>query len=170
MSILFKKYMNKMKGNAGFGKWYGRAVILDTISTKELAEEVSHATTVTYADVLAVLAELTSAIKGHLQNSQRVKLDGIGSFRVGIVTAPAESRKSFSAANIKRFNINYQPEVKFQPSGEASSAGKRLGIYVKPLLSGITAREYGTQATAAGGTGTSGTSGSASGSGAGTGN
>lgn len=156
MSLLYKKYQNKSKASKAYGKWYGHAVIIDNVSTKQLADEVSHATTVTYADVIAVLAELTNAIKAHLQNSHSVTLDGIGRFKVGISTSEVADRASFSANNIKRYRINYQPEVKFQPNGKVSDSGKRLGTYVNQLLNGITAREFGISEAAANGGSTSG--------------
>lgn len=156
MSLLYKKYQNKIKSSKTYGKWYGRAVILDTISTRQLAEEVSHATTVTYADVVAVLAELTTAIKSHLQNSQAVVLDGIGRFKVAVSSTGADSRTDFKASNIRRYRINYFPEVKFQPTGKVNENGKRLGTYYNPLLSGITAREFGISEAAANGGSTSG--------------
>lgn len=80
MAVFYRKYQEKREGNKNFGKWYGRSVILNTVSTKDLASEISHATTVTYADVLAVLAGASEAMKQHLQNSQKVVLDGIGAF------------------------------------------------------------------------------------------
>ena len=51
MSIRFRVMQNKMKGTNNFGKWYGRATVLDEVSTRNLADEISHSTTVTYADV-----------------------------------------------------------------------------------------------------------------------
>lgn len=93
MSIRYRIVQNKMRGTANFGKWYGRATILDEISTRELADDISHSTTVTYADVLAVLTELSRQMKVHLQNSQRVVLDGIGAFKVGLRTQLVENSK-----------------------------------------------------------------------------
>ena len=81
MAVFYRKYQEKREGNKNYGKWYGRSVILNTVSTKDLASEISHATTVTYADVLAVLAGASEAMKQHLQNSQKVVLDGIGAFK-----------------------------------------------------------------------------------------
>ena len=92
MSVRFKKVQNKMSGSENFGKWYGRAIMLDTISTKELADEISHASTVTYADVMAVLAEMQHAIKNHLQNSHKVALEGLGVLGVAMQTKLAKTR------------------------------------------------------------------------------
>ncbi len=47
MSIRFKKQQIKMKNSKSFGKWYGRAVSMGHITMKNLAEEISHSTTVT---------------------------------------------------------------------------------------------------------------------------
>lgn len=143
MSVRFKKVQNKMSGSENFGKWYGRAIMLDTISTKELADEISHASTVTYADVMAVLAEMQHAIKNHLQNSHKVALEGLGVLGVAMQTKLAKTRKEFTANNIKGYRVVFYPEVKFVPSGEISESGKRKGAFVKTLLEGITAKELG---------------------------
>ena len=105
MSIRYRIVQNKMRGTANFGKWYGRAVIFDEVSTKELATEISHSTTVTYADVLAVLTELLRQMSVHLQNSQRVVLDGVGAFKVGLRTNLTEKSDSFTLANLKGYPI-----------------------------------------------------------------
>lgn len=121
------------------GKYYGRPVSLGHVSTEKLAQEIAHSSTVTKADILAVLAELSHAMKEHLQNSMTVDLDGIGSFRVGFCSTPTDDEKSFTAGNIKRFQIYYAPEAKFVANGKTSSKGRRKGMFVKTLLDGITA-------------------------------
>lgn len=130
-----------MKGTKNYNKWYGKAVVLGKVSTKDLSEEISHATTVTRADVLAVLTELSDALKRHLLNSQKVSLDGLGSFRVGIKSSMTDEKEDFNASKIKGYRIIYTPETTFTPSGELSEKGHRKGVFVKTLLSGITAQE-----------------------------
>lgn len=141
MAVFYRKYQDKRDGSSTFGKWYGRSVMLNVVSTKQLAEEIAHATTVTYADVVAVLAETSQALKQHLQNSHKVVLDGIGSFKVGISSAPANSSSDFGAQNIKGYRINYSPEVHFVGNGQVSEKNHRKGTFVKDLLDGVTAKE-----------------------------
>lgn len=141
MAVFYRKYQEKRQTNKNFGKWYGRSVILNTVSTKDLAAEVSHATTVTYADVLAVLAGASEAMKQHLQNSQKVVLDGIGAFKVGINTAPAASSAEFGAQNVKNFRVLFAPEVHFVSNGQVTEKNRRTGYYVKDLLQGVSAKE-----------------------------
>ena len=140
MSIRYKKVQNKIEGSVNYGKWYGRAVVLDTIDTKALAEEISHATTVTRADIMAVLIELVVAMKNHLQNSQKVDIDGLGSFRVGIQSTLADKAEDFNATKIKGYRVVFSPEVTFTATG-VNKKGNRVGFYTKDILKGITAVE-----------------------------
>lgn len=141
MAVFYRKYQDKRNGSATFGKWYGHSVMLNVVSTKQLAQEIAHSTTVTYADVVAVLAETAQVMKQHLQSSHKVVLDGVGSFKVGLSTAPAKTSAEFGAQNIKGYRINYAPEVHFVGSGQVSEKNRRKGIFVKDLLDGITAKE-----------------------------
>lgn len=140
MAIRYRKVQNKRKKSSTFGKWYGKAVIMDVVSTKALAEEIAHATTVTYADVLAVLAETAVFMKSHLQNSQKVVLDGIGSFRVGLSTTPADTSADFDSTKIAGYHIVYTPEKHFNATG-VNEKGNRIGFFVKDFLKGVTAKE-----------------------------
>lgn len=141
MAVFYRKYQEKREGNKNYGKWYGRSVILNTVSTKDLASEISHATTVTYADVLAVLAGASEAMKQHLQNSQKVVLDGIGAFKVGINTVSAATSAEFGAQNVKNFRVLFAPEIHFVGNGQVTDKNRRAGNYVKDLLQGVTAKE-----------------------------
>ena len=49
MSIRYKVVQCHLKDSVINGKWYGKAVSLGTVTTRQLAEEISHSTTVTAA-------------------------------------------------------------------------------------------------------------------------
>lgn len=68
-------------------------------------------------------------------------LDGIGSFKVGLRTAPANTPAEFGAQNVKGYRINYSPEIHFVGNGQVSNKNRRKGTYVKDLLDGVTAQE-----------------------------
>lgn len=148
MAIFYRKQQFKIEGSQSYGKWFGKAVSMGDVDTRQLAEEISHSTTVTRADIMAVLIELTQAMKKHLQNSMTVELDGLGDFRVGLKTKAVDKAEDFTAANIYGYQILYHPEVKFVPSGQLSANGKRKGTYVKTLLDGVSAELLPTNAAA----------------------
>ena len=141
MSIRYRKYQEKREGNKNYGKWYGRAVHLNNVTTKELAEEIAHSTTATYADTLAVLNELSVALRRHLLNSDRVEIEGIGAFKVGIRSVAAKTSADFGAQNIKSYRINYQPFKRFVPNGQVTEQNRRAGNFVMNLLEGVTVQE-----------------------------
>lgn len=139
MSIRYKVVQCHLKGNKANGLWYGKSVSLGTVTTRQLAEEISHSTTVTRSDVAAVLIELFNVMKEHLLNSMTVQLDEIGSFRVGFQSSLCDKEEDFKANNIKRYRILYRPVTTFAPNGKVSSKGYRQGAYAKTLLEGVTA-------------------------------
>ena len=141
MSVRYRKVQEKRQGNKNFGKWYGRAIVLNNVTTKELAEEIAHSTTATYADTLAVLNELSVALRRHLLNSDRVEIEGIGAFKVGIRSAPANTSADFGAQNVKSYRINYQPFKRFVPNGQVTDNNRRAGNFVMNLLEGVTVQE-----------------------------
>ena len=132
MPVLYRKVQNKMSGSENYGKWYLQAVPHTDITTKDLANEISH------ANILAVLIELSVAIRNHLLNSDTIHLEGLGTFRTGIRSKIAATRKEATANNIKATRILFRPESTFVPNGEVSEKGHRKGVYVKDLLQGIT--------------------------------
>lgn len=140
MTVLYRKFQNMVTGSATAGQWYGKAISLGRVSTKELAREISAATTLTYPDVIAVLTAMTEVMGNHLRASQTVDLEGIGAFKVGIKTAPAPTKDAFTAKNIQSYHINYLPVRHFLVTG-TNDAGYHTGTYTKDLLEGIKARE-----------------------------
>ena len=141
MSIVYRKVQEKREGNKNYGKWYGRAVILNNVTTKELAEEIAHSTTATYAATLAVLNELSVALRRHLLNFDRVEIDGIGAFKPGINTVAAATSADFGAQNVKNVKVNYQPFKRFVGNGQVTEKNRRAGNFVKYLLEGATFKE-----------------------------
>ena len=141
MSVRYRKVQEKREGNKNYGKWYGRAIVLNNVTTKELAEEISHSTTATLSDTLAVLNELSVALRRHLLNSDRVEIEGIGAFKVGIRTVAAATSADFGAQNVMSYRINYQPFKRFVPNGQVTDHNRRAGNFVMNLLEGVTVQE-----------------------------
>ena len=124
MSVKFKPAQIAMPASPNYGRWYAKMV-----------------PTATYADTLAVLNELSVALRRHLLNSDRVEIDGIGAFKVGLSTAPANTSADFGAQNIKSFHVNYQPFKRFVGNGQVTEKNRRKGTFVYDLIDGVTAKE-----------------------------
>lgn len=111
MALNFKIYQSKRNDETN-GKYYARAVHTGTIDTDGLATIMQNNCTVKKSDIKAVLTELAEVMTSQLQDSKRVKLDGLGTFKLGINTKPADTAKAFtSAKNIVGTHVLFQPEV-----------------------------------------------------------
>lgn len=132
MALYFKIYQNNQEKNPNRGKWYARPQYQETVTERDLAAEIEKKTTVHTADILAVLQALSEQIAEELRDSKRVRLTGLGTFKVGISTRPADTPEKFSAReNIKSAHVIFQPETKITGSGRT-----------RALLSGITYKEW----------------------------
>ena len=96
MSVFYRLYQNNNKRSSVYKKWYARAVMVDTMSTRELAEIMQENCTVKRSDIEAVLRELVPTMTRAMQDSKRVKIDGLGTFKIGLKTKPSVSPKEFS--------------------------------------------------------------------------
>ena len=133
MAVNYKMYQDNRKESKTKGKWFARAIHNGVAETNDLAAVIERNCSMKKSDVQAVLTELTEVMTDMLQRSIRVKLNGLGSFKIGISTRAAESVKEFSLEkNLKNVHVLFQPEVKVDRSNKART---------KALLSGMELRE-----------------------------
>lgn len=132
MAVLYKLVQDKREKSANKGKWYCRAIHIGVCDTNKLAEIIQRNCSIKKSDVKAVLEELFEVMRDQLQDSKRVVLDGVGSFKIGLKSVPADTPEEFSVTK----NIN-GARVNFLPAIELSESHKR----VKRLLSGLRVNE-----------------------------
>ena len=120
MAVLYRLSQNKMEGSKAYGKWYAQAVMTGVVDTNALATIMQRNCTVKKADILAVITELIETMQDQLQDSKRVKLDGFGSFKIGIENEKggALTAAEFSTnKNVKGLHVLFLPEVKTDSTG-----------------------------------------------------
>ena len=118
MSVLYRLSKVTSPKAKGYGKWYPRAVITQTVDTEQLAAIMQRNCTLKKADIVAVISELIETMADQLQDSKRVKLNGFGSFKIGIRGEGADRAADFSTSkHIKGLHVLFQPEVKTDGSG-----------------------------------------------------
>ena len=98
-----------------------------------LAEDIAESTTVTKADAMAVLAAIKPKVKKALLAGNRVVLNDLGSFHIGLhgksFTREAAAAEDFSPSSyIKGHRIIFRPEVKLKKE-------IALGIQLKRISS-----------------------------------
>ena len=121
MSVFYRLHQDQSTGTKRSGKWYARAVPTAVIGTRQLAEIIQRNCTVKKSDVMAVLEELVEVMKDQMQDSKRVKLDGFGSFKIGIESKGAATAAKFAVAeHIKGLHVVFMPERTKDTAGNRS--------------------------------------------------
>ena len=111
MSQKFKKIQNKNDESTAYGKWFATAVYdQHFIETEQLADFIQTQASVKKSDIKAVLDELGGAMKHFFELGQKVRLDGIGIFKVGFSSIGAATKDACGAGNITTRRVLFQPE------------------------------------------------------------
>lgn len=95
-------------------KWYPQAVTSGApIPTKKIAERLAKISTVSYADVVAVLAELAGVMADYMSLGRTVKLDGLGTFYYTITATGngVDTPEEVNADQITGVRVRFIPEA-----------------------------------------------------------
>ena len=144
MSQKFKKLQNQNDDSAAFGKWFATAVYdQHFITTEELAEFIQTQASVKKSDIKAVLDELGGALKHFFELGQKVKLDGIGIFKVGFSSIGTNKKEDCGAQNITTRRVLFQPETERVVVGQEKKNGKvkQKFVVVKTLVKDVVFEE-----------------------------
>ena len=115
---MFRLSQNKNSKSLAFGKWYARSVMTGTVDTDALATIMQRNCTVKKSDILAVITELIETMQDQLQESKRVKLNGLGTFKISISSSGASTASDYDVRkDVKSLRVLFQPEVKKDVDG-----------------------------------------------------
>lgn len=114
MSKMFSIWKKKFKNEKGetIEKYFACPKTLRTVKTEELAERISGASSLTPADVLSCLRALSDEIKTSLNEGCNVKLDGIGTFGVGVTSEGFDDPKKINPKKVKATKVTYIADKK----------------------------------------------------------
>jgi predicted histone-like DNA-binding protein len=116
MSVKYKliQRVNPLKPTEA-KKVYAVAIHEKTFKLKELSRELAaRSTTASEGDVYSVLIGMRDLIKEHLDRSDKVLIDGIGSFAVNLSSEGAESEEKFHTSLIKKAKVVYQEDAEMK--------------------------------------------------------
>ncbi len=123
MSQKFVKVKNNNLRSNAFGKYFAKAVYdKGFVETKQLAEYIQSQASVKRSDIIAVLDELGAAMKHYFELGQKVKLEGIGIFKVGFSSIGADKVEDLGAQNITTRRVLFTPETVRVVTGQGHRA------------------------------------------------
>ena len=134
MSQKFTKLQNKNDESTAFGKWFATAVYdQHFIETEELANYIQQQASVKKSDIKAVLQELGEAMKHFFEMGHKIKLDGIGIFKVGFSSIGVDKIEDCGASTISTRRVLFQPETTRVVTGQSKKNGKVKQKYVNAI-------------------------------------
>lgn len=111
------------------GKWYPKSVLVGSaITTEQVAKRLAAESTVSPADVRAVLTALGDVMGDYMAQGRSVKLDGIGSFYFTASTNKngVATEKEVTAKLINGVRVRFIPETRFRGSGKGRVSMRSL--------------------------------------------
>ena len=75
-----------------------------------------------------------SAFKHYLELGQKIKLNGIGIFKVGITSTASDTEEGCTAANVKKSRVLFAPETTSTPTGETATVQRPQMVNGVPTL------------------------------------
>ena len=173
MSQKYIKSKNNNSHNAKtYGKYYAKPVYDEKfVETDEIADFIQTQATLKRSDIKAALDELGSAMKHFLGMGQKIRLAGIGIFKVGFSSIGVSKAEDCTASTITSRRVLFQPETERIVTGSGEKNGKVVQKYVntKTLVKDVTFEELHENLISAGGN-SGGSNTSTGGNGGGTGN
>lgn len=100
--------------------WYPHAVVVgEPIETKKIADRLARISTVSYADVMAVLADLPGVLSDYMAQGKSVRLEGLGTFRYVLDTDGVANEKDFNfQQQVRAIRVRFTPTREgFVPKG-----------------------------------------------------
>lgn len=132
MALNYKLVQSK-RNDETKGKWYARASYTSVITIDDLADIMQNNCTVKRSDILAVISELVEVMNDQLKNSHIVKIDRLGSFKIGLSTGGAEAADQWNInKHLKGMHVLFTPVRKKDAS---------IGRYNRAFLSGVKLQE-----------------------------
>ena len=109
MSVFYRKYQNKNRVSAVYGKWFARAVTIGkTIDLDELAKHMSeHNTPYSKGAIKGVLTDMIGCVRELMLEGKAVKLEGLAIFSAGIKTKKNGAPTSADFSTTKHIDSVY---------------------------------------------------------------
>lgn len=94
--------------------YYPKATQTGEIDLDELAEQISHNTTVTQADCYAVIIGLVDAVSKELESGKIVCVGHLSSFQISVKGNGSLTKEEVTAKNVTSASIIFRPGKKFK--------------------------------------------------------
>lgn len=111
MAVLFKPFQSVLEEKkSGEKLFYPRVVRAGNVTSAQLSKEIAAYSSLSAGDVKNALDNLVTVMTQHLQSSESVSVDGLGTFRI-VMIAQGKGAKTADevSASQARLTVRFQP-------------------------------------------------------------
>ena len=90
-------------------KFYAHTSLDGEVDLLELCKEIEKISTVSEADIMAVLSSLVAVVPDKLANGRIVRIGDLGDFRPSVSSKGHDTEKEVTSASIKKNKIVFRP-------------------------------------------------------------
>ncbi|MDE5581155.1 MAG: HU family DNA-binding protein [Treponemataceae bacterium] len=95
-------------------KYYAVAAYGEEIDVNDLAKEISKSCTLTPTDIVAVIESFLDKMPQYLKNSNRIRLNKFGIFKLSFSSVGQESEDDVSSKDIKNVRVLFMPSAELK--------------------------------------------------------
>lgn len=111
MAVHYDFYENPPKpGSTKEPRLHARVVAKKTVNSKRLSEEIHSRSSLAASDVQAALISLEDLIKEHLQNGDRIRINGLGTFELTLSCPEIKDIHEIRAESVSFKTVAFRPE------------------------------------------------------------
>lgn len=110
MAIKFEFYESPNTIGTHKKRYHARVVNLQRITTDKLAQEIHAGSTLTVADIKATIISLSEKLARHLEDGERVHIEGIGYFHISLTCPETRTPKSTRANKVKFKSVTFRAD------------------------------------------------------------
>ena len=128
MPVLYKAIQSQFENKEKKRPFYPRVVITGKVDTDQIAREIAEYSSLTPGDVKNVIDNLVTVMTKHLQSSESVSLDGLGSFRPTLLA----TKTGFDTAeevspSVSTLTVRFTPATTRHPDGTVATRSMATG-------------------------------------------
>lgn len=125
MAVLYSRVKRTVVTGRNPGQKYLATLFApQTVSTRQVAEDIAGATSLAVGDVYNAIVSLCEIIKRYNSNSTRVRLEGFGTFSPRISAQAKATLDDVTDDSIRDVSVLFRPEITLRK--KMKSAGVRL--------------------------------------------
>lgn len=114
MAIKFEFYRTPVTAGTRKKRYYPKVMHARRVDTEKLAQEIHQCCTLTVSDVRAVLIALSEQLASHLENGERVHVEGLGSFYVTLKAPEVRDPKTVRASSVRVKTVRFCPDMELK--------------------------------------------------------